>query len=499
MKRFLLITFYIIKNYLTSVDVDEVNKNYSCKIQSLQYYGFEGITKPQDYPSLVQEMNNNYCPDIKHSCCTREDFSKTQRLWDQKARDIKFYVTKLFRVIQKISVLQSSLLSLSNDVRDKQTDKCREIDFTFFNSPVKYNEIYFYLENAFEAFAFLQKGFYCMLCDAKYHEFLAIEQERQFTRRVNVINHKMCNDLIFFFREFIMFKVYYLDPLFINTNLLFNCMEDTDKYKFNLIYNVTFGNIESCVEKGENCEFVCKEFKFGTTGDLFIGKLDQYKDFLNKVEELIKNNNPSSNFEDKKPGDELFIDDTVYPEEFFLDPEQGISSQNYNILKDYNMTQIEINVEEEGLNLFDIAYKSNYPLTNSLTTHILEKNYGTKFPGQDNDLNGGSQLDNFEYENGNLPDAFSEKELEKEKEDYEFEQKHEKEKLEEITDLPKEDELVRMEEMLEIERKKADKELRFNSEEPDLESKNNLDFGGVAEIEFLKVLTVFGTVLGLVI
>lgn len=481
MKSFYLVTIFMIKHYLTFEDEEEMN--YTCKIQSLQFYGFEGLNKPLHYPTILKEMNNNYCPDIKQSCCTREDFSKTQRLWDQKARDIKKYVTKLFRVIQKISVLQSSLLSLSNDVRNKQTDKCREIDFTFFNSAVKYNEVYFYLENAFEAFAFLQKGFYCMLCDAKYHSFLAIEQERQFTRRVNIINHKMCNDLIFFFREFIMFKVYYLDPLFINTNLLFNCMEDTEKYKFNLIYNVTFGNIESCVEKGENCEFVCKEFKFGTTGDLFIGKLDQYKDFLNKVEELIKNHDGNANFEDKKPGDELFIDDVSYPEEFFLDTEQGITLQNYYILKDYNMTQIEINVEEEGLNLFDIAYKSNYPLTNALTTGVFEKNYGSKFPGQDNELNGGTELDNYKSENDELPEAFSEKQIEEEREEEAFEKKHEKEKLEEVADLPKEADLVTMEEELVLKEKEADQKLRSNANNPANEGRDKLDFGAAADIE----------------
>ena len=57
-------------------------------------------------------------------------------------------------------------------------------------------------------------------------------------------------------------------------------------------------------------------------------KLDQYKEFLDQVEELIKNHDGEGNFEDKKPGDELFIDDVSYPEEFFLDTEQGITLQN---------------------------------------------------------------------------------------------------------------------------------------------------------------------------
>ena len=494
MKKILFLMWYIIEHIYMAMD----ELDYKCKIQALQFYGMEGLSSPIDYKTILNEMNNNYCPGIKHSCCTREDFSKTQRLWDQKARDLKKYITKQFRIIQKISVLQSSLLSLSNEVRNKQTDRCREVDFTFFNSPIKYNEVYFYLENAFEAFAYLQKGFYCMLCDAKQHEFMAITKD--YTRRVNVISHKMCNDLIFFFREFIMFKVYYLDPFFINTNLLFNCMEDTDKYKFNLIYNVTFGNIESCVEKGENCEFVCKEFKFGTTGDLFIGKVDEYHEFLKTIQEIIKIHDPSLNLDDdNQPGSELYIDNIEYPKEFFVDPEQAISPQSFYVLKDFNMTQFEINVEEEGLNLFDIAYKSNFPLTNSLTTAVLEKNYGTSFPGQDNEMNGGSELDNYTNEDDSVPEAFSQKRLDEEREQDEFEIKHEKEKLKEITNLPEEKDLVHLEETLETQENIADSNLRKKAYGENNSEGDKLDFGTVGEIEFSFLKKTIYTIITLLV
>lgn len=90
----------------------------------------------------------------------------------------------------------------------------------------------------------------------------------------------MCNDLIFFFREFLVFKVFFLDPLMVNTNLLFNCYEDTDIYKYDLFYEANFASIKHCLEKGEECEFVCKEFRFGTTSNLFIGKLSEYYEFI---------------------------------------------------------------------------------------------------------------------------------------------------------------------------------------------------------------------------
>jgi len=46
------------------------------------------------------------------------------------------------------------------------------------------------------------------------------------------------------------------------------------------------------MEDGEECEFVCKEFKFGTTSDMFIGKLSHYVQFLKDIENLIEKSNP---------------------------------------------------------------------------------------------------------------------------------------------------------------------------------------------------------------
>lgn len=63
------------------------------------------------------------------------------------------------------------------------------------------------------------------------------------------------------------------------------------------------------------------------------------------------------------------------------------------------MTQMEINVADKGINLFDIAHKSNYFLTNSLTQKIVDKHYNLLNPGKDQNLNGGTALDEFSYEN----------------------------------------------------------------------------------------------------
>lgn len=39
--------------------------------------------------------------------------------------------------------------------------------------------------------------------------------------------------------------------------------------------------------RGENCEYICKEFRFGTSSDLFIGNLERIKGVMEKMKEIL--------------------------------------------------------------------------------------------------------------------------------------------------------------------------------------------------------------------
>lgn len=160
------------------------------------------------------------------------------------------------------------------------------------------------------------------------------------------------------------------------------------------------------MEKGEECENVCKEFRFGTSSKLFIGRLTDYYIFLEEIEEVLSKFNPELVQDHKDPKNELYLEKTLYPEEFFIDVEQELDLDTNIILNNYNMTQFELNVAEEGLNLFDIAAKSHFWLENQLTGKNVRKSYGTTFPGQDHSIHGGTLLDEYKYEEKQLPEVF---------------------------------------------------------------------------------------------
>lgn len=79
------------------------------------------------------------------------------------------------------------------------------------------------------------------------------------------------------------------------------------------------------MDNGEDCEFLCKEFKFGTSSEMFIGKLSQYFKFLNKIKWILKKYGSGIELEDKNPSNELFIEEINYPEEFFMDTEFNLN------------------------------------------------------------------------------------------------------------------------------------------------------------------------------
>lgn len=163
------------------------------------------------------------CPKIKYSCCTEDDFIKTKSLWEEKSKQIKLYISQLFKAVHRLNTLQPSLVMVTNFFERKKI-QCPKVNFSFFKTVLRSNDLYFYLENAFDSFAFLQKGFYCMLCDAESHQFIKNKED---FRKVNVISYGFCKQLIFFFKEYLTFKVYHLDSAIENIINLEECLIDS--------------------------------------------------------------------------------------------------------------------------------------------------------------------------------------------------------------------------------------------------------------------------------
>lgn len=350
----------------------------TCNTRLLQYYGLEGLSHAIPYNVMEQINSDNFCPNLRQTCCTSEDFSLTRELWIENSQRVKGYLTQIFRVLQKVATIQSSLIQFMPRIQSKNTAACKKIDSTFFNSPVKFDEMHFYVRNALEAFAYIQKGFYCMICDPTQHAFF--QRKINYGRFFVQMSQKSCDDLVFFFREFLAYKVYFFNPLVRNLNQVLNCVHDTDIQYFDVEHQVSYQGIADCLENKNYCWKVCKEFRFGISSNLFIGQLSQYKRLLSSIEGLVAEmSRTTARF------DELDFLDEDYQGEFFARGNDTIVLNNMNILKDMNLSKAELLFTDEGLDLFYIAVGSNYFLTDASTLSNVKKHYDLATPNHNDE------------------------------------------------------------------------------------------------------------------
>ena len=342
-----------------------IQSKFQCIHQIPQFYGLEGL--PESHPPSRKDQDGalRSCPGIEHSCCSRDDFIQSQRLWEEQVLVVKGYLTKIFRIIQKLIMVQSSLVEVAQQASSLEHDQCKLIDVTFFNPPVPFNEVYSYLMVAFQSMAYIQKGFYCTICDAKNHPFMVIKKD--VTSVYVQISQKSCNDLIYRFKEFLMYKTYYFDSFLTNAAQVFNCVEGTEQYNFNSSYVSQYQEIRNCVESGHNCDIVCNEFRLGGFSDLFMGDIAKFEafhaDFMH-IAKLLK-------IDIEAITDEVFIPDYSFDSNDFFVPKTDRSALDNSELAYFQLSKMEIMVKPDGIDLFGTAEDSNYFLMSQYSN--LEK------------------------------------------------------------------------------------------------------------------------------
>lgn len=452
-----------------------------CHHRILQYYGFEGWITAKRPPPEEQDGGVRFCQGMEYTCCSRDDFLKSTRLWKQNLQKIKGYLTKIFRIIQKIVMMQSSFIQVAQKLSLKPNPVCKKIDTTFFNPPVAFDKIYSYLKTGFQAMAFAQKGFYCTLCNVKNHKYMMLRQD--FSRIMIAMSQKSCDDLIHYFREFIMYKIYYLDPFIVNANNMFNCHEDTDIHEYNFGYNSPYQEMKACIETGGAvCGNVCREFKFGKSSELFMGDLTKYETFLGQFEKFAGEIGISLAMQDE----ELYIPEYEFEDAEFFKQEAELTEMQQVDLNYGRISDHQILVFPEGIDIFGTALTSNFFLTDQQTTMEKTRIFNTNIQeGETPSLMG----DGESYDNKMTVKEINDTAEVEEQEIHQAMLRQEQEKLHELgpDNRPTKDELNNLE--VEISRKEDMREKyteqtgQINDFNPDQNDDRHNEFGGPGRIE----------------
>lgn len=317
----------------------------TCVSSVTRFYGLSGLEESIQYGSIKDSLSKDYCPHIGESCCSQEDFVTSAGLWKTKVNQIRDYSTHIFNVFQKIAITQASLGDILGRIpsAQKQTSFCRDLDPLYFSKAIRFNEIYISLKNALEAFAFIQKGFYCSVCDAYNHQFMTS------ANGINTLslNRNSCANLIFYFKEYIAYKIFYFDPLIINLNFLSNCLGKNSDKMFKPKYTTSYENIKSCVLNNANCDSVCREFQIGSSNPLFIGDLEQYEEVLETMQNLIENfGDGAQDLPTRPPTTSKFFNVDEGSDQF----QEG------------DLSTFSIEIKENGLDIFSNAEYSAFEL-----------------------------------------------------------------------------------------------------------------------------------------
>ena len=321
----------------------------TCNIDILTYYGLQGMPNPTNYKSQITDIGTDYCPEIDSSCCSLEDWDNTAILWKSVSAKIIIVLKQYFTLLQNISIVQQSVLPLLPTLQETPMKVCRQIDETFFKTPIKFDHVHFIIKAAFEAFAFLQRGFYCTICNAQNQSYFS--SGKPYQRLMIGVDKNFCPVIIDLMRDFLNYKLFYFDPMIINMNSVIDCSDAIERSYFDSSYRVQYPEITNCLTNNINCDSLCNEFRFGSTSNLWIGKLSEYnKTYLGFIKMLQKYN---PNF--VAPANDV-LDEIDSSTEFFsqavLDPRMGPLNGN--------LSRYDILLQDNGVNPFDIGSVSGY-------------------------------------------------------------------------------------------------------------------------------------------
>ena len=321
----------------------------ACNIDILTYYGLQGVSSPTEYSSQISDIGSNYCPEITSSCCSLEDWDNTVLLWQTVSANIILVLKQYFTLLQNISIIQQSVLPILADLQATPLKVCRQIDETFFKTPIKFDQVHFIIKAAFEGFSLLQRGFYCTICDSDNHSYFSSGNPYQ--RLMIGVDRNFCPVIIDLMRDFLNYKLFYFDPMIINMNSIIDCSDAIERSYFDNSYRVRYPEIVNCLTNNIDCDSLCNEFRFGSTSNLWIGKLSEYKNTYYKFIKMLKKYNP--NF--VAPSSDT-LDQGDVSTEFFskvtLDPRFGPLNGN--------LSRYDILLQDRGVSPFDIGTVSGY-------------------------------------------------------------------------------------------------------------------------------------------
>ena len=316
-----------------------VNASFECNVELVKAYGLNGIPRPHNAPSQS-------CPKLIQSCCSLEDDAKSLFLWNDEKPYIEAHFNAVLSFYRYTLGFADQAFRSAQFLYDTTNEDCRlavqDMIRLNLNKP-RATEIYKLLVKSVKSVANIRKGFYCSICEAKFHldhYFYASFKNSNFDKSIYYSNEfcqKYVNETISTNYFIVTFLKRYLE----NFAMLSNCKSgNTLKPKLNIeLPDRT--SIKNCFHFRHKyffyyCQPYCKNFNLVKKNNIVDGNLEDLSVLFDVISKSIVEtiDEPDNNF---------LVEGSVSTEAKFFET-------NYELAKEKTVF-----FESQGSNNYDLS------------------------------------------------------------------------------------------------------------------------------------------------
>lgn len=301
----------------------KVDSSFSCNLNMIHSYGLSGQAKPNNVPP-------KFCPNVAQSCCSVEDDEATQLLWTTYRKKVEEQYNVFLGVLRYLLGYNVEGQKLASTYIGNNNEDCNRIsnDYLELNMvPARAAEIYSNFVNSTKEMAILRKGFYCVMCDASFHQELSEywSAGKDFSQTI-YYSVQFCETLVEKTILSAFYMVTFVKRYIEDFMVLMNCKTgDSDKPQIKIDFLLRQG-VKNCFYFRNKyfffCQSYCKNFSLTTKSPIIDGDLPQLQNFFNKVK-----NTRTKAFAD--PANNIFVSSFDVVKLMFNSDEMFLSS-NFN-------------------------------------------------------------------------------------------------------------------------------------------------------------------------
>lgn len=278
----------IVSLLLFSTARSDPQVNLHCNTDILESYGLAGVKVPSP-------QSHKYCPLIQNSCCSQADEDASYAIWTKSymPRLKKWYETYLYSTRYLLGFSAQGCKLATDLIEGGTSEECRKSADTLSGlglTPEMNLNLYQALVAGLEKIADLRRGFFCTLCDGKFHEEIGLKWNDNDPFYVNRLfySKNFCRKLVESTITASFFNTFYLEKYGVALAQVISC-KVKEPFKFNSDIDAKMKqHIKNCYYFRDKyffffCERYCESFFLTRSSSVLEGEISQLRGLVQHI------------------------------------------------------------------------------------------------------------------------------------------------------------------------------------------------------------------------